>query len=236
MMSYPYLPWDSKEIATLRKRIQKPYLEEEFLAWMVYRRISIYITVFLNSALPSITPNMVTLSAVLLTILSSTLPWLLGGSLGILLAALVMHIAYVFDLVDGELARLRGQFSRVGVFLDRLITAGLVAGMASIGACSFHEAGWKGLVGVWVAALVLQAFGRKALSEGVPTFRGDMLGSESLAKRFLAFLLGYFGYTTVLLVVELTNALEWYKVTVVYMVIYLLLVLRYGLIVANARA
>ncbi|TFU25811.1 CDP-alcohol phosphatidyltransferase family protein [Thermus tengchongensis] len=234
-MSYPYLPWDSKEIATLRKRVQKPYLEEEFLAWMVYRRISIYITVFLNSALPSITPNMVTLSAVLLTILSSTLPWLLGGSLGILLAALVMHIAYVLDLVDGELARLRGQFSRVGVFLDRLITAGVVAGMASIGAYSFYEVGWKGLVGVWIAALVLQAFGRKALSEGVPTFRGDMLGSESLTKRFLAFLIGHFGYTTVLLVVELTNAVEWYKVTMVYMVLYLLLVLRYGLIVANAR-
>ena len=126
-MSYPYLPWDNKLVREVRRAIQKPYQQEELLAWLVYRRMSIYLSLWL--------------------------------------ARKKLQVAYFFDLLDGEVARLRKQFSTLGCWLDRVLEGGMVAATASIGAKGFLLYGVPPLVGAWLAVVFLRAFARFAFVE-----------------------------------------------------------------------
>jgi len=65
-----------------------------------------------------ITPNRLTIASFLLTLLVAAL--ILTGSAGELrLAAVLLQVAYIFDCMDGQLARYRKQTSDLGAFLDK---------------------------------------------------------------------------------------------------------------------
>ena len=66
-----------------------------------------------------VSPNQVTLVSILISLAGLSL--LAAGGLALSLAGVAMlHVALVLDMVDGDLARLRGTASRRGEFLDAL--------------------------------------------------------------------------------------------------------------------
>lgn len=102
----------------IRQQFQKPFDQEEPYAWLVARRISVFLTYFLQRS--SIRPNTVTLVALLVGVVA-------GGLLAFetvqwrLVAVVCLQLWYVLDCVDGELARIKRDFSNLGVYLDYLM-------------------------------------------------------------------------------------------------------------------
>ena len=68
-----------------------------------------------------ITPNQVTLSAVVVAVISAAMIVLLPGTWGLIAAVVVFELSYVLDCVDGMLARWRGIQSTQGHLLDFLM-------------------------------------------------------------------------------------------------------------------
>ena len=68
-----------------------------------------------------ITPNQITLSAVLVALVSVAMLLLWPGHLGLIAAVIVFELSYVLDCADGMLARWRGTASPVGHLLDFLM-------------------------------------------------------------------------------------------------------------------
>ncbi len=68
-----------------------------------------------------VTPNQVTLAAVLVALASAAMIILAPGYWGLLAAVLVFEFSYVLDCVDGMLARWRGIQSTAGHLLDFLM-------------------------------------------------------------------------------------------------------------------
>jgi len=119
-MGYPYMPWDSEDTRSLRQSVQKPFENEEFLAWIAYRRISIYISRIL-AVWRFVTPNMITASAVVVNLLSVAIAFMWTSTTSLLIAIGLTQLAYFLDLVDGEVARIRKQFSQFGMLLDAIL-------------------------------------------------------------------------------------------------------------------
>lgn len=92
--------------------------KEDILTTLVLRKVSIQITKIL--ILTNVTPNQVTVFSFLIGVLAAycfstgQYWWLLGG--GILL-----QLSYIFDLVDGEIARFKGVSSKMGAWLDEVL-------------------------------------------------------------------------------------------------------------------
>ncbi len=95
-----------ESIKELRKICQPPELGKEFLYTRVMRKVSIYVTkLFL---IMGIAPNTATVIQ-LIFMASSFFPFLVSGSWwNIVVSAILLNVAYVFDHVDGELARYHG--------------------------------------------------------------------------------------------------------------------------------
>jgi phosphatidylglycerophosphate synthase len=68
-----------------------------------------------------ITPNQVTLLSLLTSLCGIATLVLCPGRVGLIAAALVLHLAFVLDCVDGQLARIKGLSSPVGAYLDFLV-------------------------------------------------------------------------------------------------------------------
>ena len=83
----------------------------------IYRPIGYSLAKFLNST--PVTPNFITLIALLLTLTSSLLIALDNYNLG-LIAAFSLHLFFIFDVVDGILSRLRKTNSNFGYWFDTM--------------------------------------------------------------------------------------------------------------------
>ncbi|PCI37616.1 MAG: hypothetical protein COB53_05915 [Elusimicrobia bacterium] len=66
----------------------------------------------------TITPNRLTVASFLLVLIVAALI-LTGSPAEIRLAAILLQVAYIFDCMDGQLARYRKQTSDLGAFLDK---------------------------------------------------------------------------------------------------------------------
>jgi len=117
---YPLLPFESKKLKEIRKRVQKPFDDEDLIAWLFYRRFSIYFSLLLN--LLRVSPNVITLIAILYSIAAVIYPWFNDNMMiGILMGGVFHQFAYFLDLVDGEVARLSKKSSYLGLWLDRIL-------------------------------------------------------------------------------------------------------------------
>jgi len=67
---------------------------------------------------PILTPNRLTVLSFILTIATSALI-LWGSSIGLIVAGVVLQVAYIVDCMDGQLARYRGVSSIQGSFYDK---------------------------------------------------------------------------------------------------------------------
>jgi phosphatidylglycerophosphate synthase len=104
-------------IVPMGNRFQTWKVEEEYVDWMVHRRIAGHIVPFLLPT--SITPNLVTfLSGFAGFISGITVLVAFNARLLFILAAAFLLISATLDCLDGQLARARGQASRTGEVLD----------------------------------------------------------------------------------------------------------------------
>jgi len=114
-------------------------------------RFSMRITRALSHRSLAVTPNHVTIAAILVGLAAAALA-LRGDYLGFALAGVLLEINSILDSVDGELARLRFQYSKVGQWLDNL-SDDLVDN-------AFIAATGYALGGVWMALGFAAAGGR----------------------------------------------------------------------------
>jgi phosphatidylglycerophosphate synthase len=153
-----------------------------------------------------VTPNQITLSALVVATLSAALLLAVPGYVGLVAAVLLFEFSYVLDCADGMLARWRGTASPVGHLLDFLmdeIKAFVL--LAAVAARLFLEQGDArflliGLVGLVALAsgVALTTFVRRpevagpSASGGAPAgrARGPLAWVESFAK----FLIHYPSY------------------------------------------
>lgn len=107
----------------------------------------------------SITPNQVTFLGVAVFFVAAALLALWRDWTGLLLAALVLQLSYLFDCADGQLARLKGMTSDVGSYLDFLmdeIKALLLVAAASVRLwLDYGHDGWlvTGVFGVMLVSV-----------------------------------------------------------------------------------
>ncbi len=66
-----------------------------------------------------LTPNLITLFSFITALLSATLI-IIGGQVNFYIAAGLINISYIFDCMDGQMARYRGTTSRLGDYFDRV--------------------------------------------------------------------------------------------------------------------
>lgn len=167
-LSYPYLPVDSDRVRKARQSLQKTFRNEEIWAWLIYRRISIFVSLWLRDLL-FITPNHITLLGIYVAVFGCGLLLLLQVPVhpGVLL--LIYAIVYLCDCVDGEVARLRSQFHPLGKPLDDLLSITLTSFYAI---STVMHARPNGLMGLYFFIVVVVIF-RSAYERFVPGSGGD---------------------------------------------------------------
>ena len=118
-------------------------------------RFSMRITRVLSHASLAVTPNQVTLAAILVGICAAVL---VGGAsyAGIAAAGVLLEFNSILDSCDGELARLRYQYSKLGQWLDNL-SDDIVDNL-------FIAAAGCSLGGVWQIVGIAAAAGRVLVS------------------------------------------------------------------------
>lgn len=101
----------------LIRRMNKSY--EGPVDALINWRFSMRITRVLSRASLALTPNHVTVVAILVGLCASLLAFR-GGYPELALAGVLLEVNSILDSCDGELARLRYQFSKLGQWLDNL--------------------------------------------------------------------------------------------------------------------
>lgn len=123
-------------------------------------------------AIPGVTPFHATMgTAALGTAMALCL--LFGGSVGLILGAILFQAASIFDGVDGEIARATFRTSARGAMLDSVIDAAtnlsFIAGLAvNLGMAGDHAAASAGVTGLLMLAFGLFLIGRRAKALGQP--------------------------------------------------------------------
>jgi phosphatidylglycerophosphate synthase len=104
-------------IADVYRRTRKP----KDLLWnrFVARPLAAVVLVPLQGT--RVTPNQVTLGTLVLFVGAAAVLALDGRWVGLLVGVGLLELAYVFDCVDGQLARLRGTSTPIGAHLDFLM-------------------------------------------------------------------------------------------------------------------
>ena len=125
-----------ENFAEFRKKVVKPQINytSPWYARKVIRKFSPYITWYLVKYTP-ISANQVTLMQFVVSLVG--LAFLCSASLLIAFCGVVLlHLGYIFDVVDGEVARYREKTSLSGMFLDFVNHATIMP--MTFGCLSFH--------------------------------------------------------------------------------------------------
>lgn len=118
---------------TKKKQI-KVAKQSGIIGTFINRKISICITKYL--AQTNLTPNQITFFSFLIIIPASFL-FATGQHIYLIIGGVLVQVSYTFDLVDGEIARLKNMESKYGAWLDGvldrfgegLLFLGLAAGL-----------------------------------------------------------------------------------------------------------
>lgn len=103
------------------KKVYRESVKKEDIAWNTYvARPQAAILVHLLRSTP-LTPNQVSFLGGFIFLIAAVAMVHLPGESGFFIAALLIHLSYLFDCADGQLARLKTMTSPVGAYLDFLI-------------------------------------------------------------------------------------------------------------------
>jgi phosphatidylglycerophosphate synthase len=148
-------------IAELREIAQPPWLlarpsAEHWAGRLYMRRISPYVTRFLlRTPLSANALTALMIPTGLLAGLALTLP----GAPAALAAVLLIQLQLLLDCVDGEVARWRGTYSPLGIYLDQIghysTEAALAAGLGVRADGGWDSIGGWTAIGLGVAVLIL---------------------------------------------------------------------------------
>lgn len=114
-LEVPGFRFESSRILALRRLLQKPKTEQSAWGWLFTRRISIYVTLLLSRT--PVTPNQLTFFSIFIG-LAGALLWTIGSHLSFIIGGILFQLMYLFDCVDGELARYKNMSSPKGAYLD----------------------------------------------------------------------------------------------------------------------
>lgn len=126
------------------------------LVWNVYVARPLAAGLVWALARTPLTPNQVSFLGafvfvgVAVALVASTSPW------AVVVAALMIQFSYLFDCADGQLARLTGKTSSVGMYLDFLIDelkAALLVGACAVRLWLVYDQVWWLVVGIASVAL-----------------------------------------------------------------------------------
>ncbi|MFS0787787.1 CDP-alcohol phosphatidyltransferase family protein [Shouchella sp. 1P09AA] len=110
--------FDTKKITALRERSQSYSAKEDLWSWYVLRRLSIFVTILFIKL--KLTPNAISWLSAIFVVSSGA--WLIQATpFAFFMAFLFYNAGYLLDCVDGEVARLTGNTSKKGYFIDLLI-------------------------------------------------------------------------------------------------------------------
>lgn len=141
------------EIAQIYRDSRKP--ADIFWNVWVARPMAAVLVYFMRRT--PVTPNQVTLLGTALFLgVAGALIWMPGWA-GLLVAAAILELSYVFDCADGQLARLKAMTSDVGAYLDFLmdeIKALILVIAFAVRLWIVEDQVWWLVVGLGVAALV----------------------------------------------------------------------------------
>lgn len=124
-------------ISELRKICQK--VKFQHFIEVCYRKISIYFTWILLHT--SITANQATIIQMILGV-SGSLMIMLSSVPAVIVGIFLWYFGYLFDFIDGEIARYRKRSTISGLFIDgynHLINQALI--LFSVGVCAFRQSG-----------------------------------------------------------------------------------------------
>lgn len=115
---YPSLWSDSEDITALRKIAQKPFSRADYITFYSFRKFSIYLSKFIVDK-TNISGNEVSYFMIALAFIAPIMiPFLHAESAIIIAGFAFFYLIYFLDVVDGEVARIRGETSELGRFLD----------------------------------------------------------------------------------------------------------------------
>ena len=152
-----------RHMQTLPKSFQGP------VDALINRHVSLRITRLL--ARTPITPNQVTVTALLIGLVAAAL-LVTGARTAVLIAGPLIALQSIVDSCDGELARLRFQFSKLGQWLDNVaddvVDSALMAGLGA-------AAGGTTWLALGLAAAAARVFTQLVLYWQVTRVGGDFL-------------------------------------------------------------
>jgi len=157
-----------------------------------------------------LTPNAVSLMGLLISLVAG---WIAARG-GLFLGGLVLAAGSIFDMLDGNLARLQGKVSRRGAFLDsnfdRLAEAGVFTGLAwyYMEALTWPDHGAVLLIMLTLIGSLTTSYAR-ARAEGLGTtcFGGWLQRPERMVLLIVGMLLGHHILKLVLLLLAIVTLL-----------------------------
>jgi phosphatidylglycerophosphate synthase len=115
---YPSLWADSEDITALRKIAQKPFSRADYITFYSFRKFSIYLSKFIVDK-SNISGNEVSYFMIAVAFIAPIMVMFLQSESAIIVAGFTFfYLIYFLDVVDGEVARIRGETSEFGRFLD----------------------------------------------------------------------------------------------------------------------
>ncbi|UFJ42509.1 CDP-alcohol phosphatidyltransferase family protein [Brevibacillus humidisoli] len=135
---YPTLAIDDERWLARRRQVQKPWDREEFWSFYVTRRLSIYVSWWLAQR-TAVSPNSLTVAGILSGLTAAAF-FMAGSATSVLLGCFFYQLAYLFDCLDGEVARFKGKTSSGGLWLDIGLNYALYISFFGIVYGLFHDA------------------------------------------------------------------------------------------------
>ena len=116
---FPSFFLDNDFIKQSSKTAQKKYKNADYFTFFTFRKLSIYVSHFLLRL--GISAMQITILSMIIFALSIVSISILPKELVIFVFPLLWHLGYFFDVVDGEMARIKNKTSYVGAILDKYI-------------------------------------------------------------------------------------------------------------------
>jgi len=181
-------------LTDVEKCLQRKSWWAVFFILPIARRLSLLVA---NKT--ELTPNQITVGAFFLIVPSAIL-YAQGDYVATVIAVILFELNYLFDCIDGTIARLKGSSSPVGGYLDAILDRVRILGLCiALGLGQWHATHsvdflfWLILyLGINNLIIISRGYQERTLSKiGV----SSRLGSDLLANQGDGFLNSWFGFT-----------------------------------------
>jgi len=116
---YPSFPGENEEMKVfLRRETQKPFSREDFVTFYFLRPVSIYISLWIQKY-TRLSANQITYIMAILAFVAPVVVFFQTTLSSTIWTGMILyHIVFMLDMIDGEVARLRGTVSKKGEIVD----------------------------------------------------------------------------------------------------------------------